>query len=335
MVMFFGLTNFLATFQMIMNTIFKREVALGWLSVYMDDIAIHTKPKPGETEGQYWTRHRQYTHHVLDILEQNDLYLKPEKCEFEKKEIEYLGVIVGQNTLHMDPKKLKGVADWPTSKNPTNVQQFLGFTSYYWYFVPNYSKIAWPLLNLTKKTIPWHWGKEQEEAFEELKSHMCHSPVLTQPNFKRKFYLQTDALAYGVGAVLSQEGEKSPSLAKCRKPTLHPTSYYSATFIPMKRNYDIYERELLAMMKFLEHWRPYLGWTKEPFTILTNHANLQYWKASKNLNWQTAQWHTDLQEYNYEIKHIPGKANIPADALSRPPNVTSLRDGFVSWTRIS
>ena len=99
MVMFFGLTNSSPTFQMIINTIFRRNVALGWLSVYMDDIAIHTKPKPGESEDQHKARHKQYTHHVLDILEQNDLYLKPEKCEFEKREIEYLGVIVGQNTL--------------------------------------------------------------------------------------------------------------------------------------------------------------------------------------------------------------------------------------------
>ena len=156
-----------------MNTIFWREVALGWLSVYMDDIAIHTKPKPGEMKEQHMAQHRQYTHHVLDILEQNDLYLKPEKCKFEKKEIEYLRVIVGQNTLRMDPKKLKGVADWPTPKNLTDVHQFLGFTGYYRYFVPNYSKIARPLLDLTKKTTPWHWGKEQIRAFEELKWRMC------------------------------------------------------------------------------------------------------------------------------------------------------------------
>jgi len=87
-----------------------------------------------------------------------------------------------------------------------------------------------------------------------------------------------------MGAVLSQEGKTSMSLAKCQKPILHPTAYYSAMFTPMERNYDIYERELLAMMKSLAHWRPYLGWTKEPFTILTDHTNLQYWKSPRNLN---------------------------------------------------
>ncbi len=112
-VMFFGLTNSPATFQMMMNTIFHTEVAQGWLSVYMDDIAIHTKCEKNEMEQQHLERHRLYTHHMLHKLEQNDLYLKPEKCDFEKKEIDYLGVIVGNGRIQMDPKKLKGVTDWP------------------------------------------------------------------------------------------------------------------------------------------------------------------------------------------------------------------------------
>jgi len=104
--MFFGLTNSPATFQMMMNTIFRQEVALGWLSVYMDDIAIHTKRRPDETEDKHQARHREYVHLVLDKLEENDLYLKPKKCDFKKKEIDYLGLIVGGNKLKMDPKKL-------------------------------------------------------------------------------------------------------------------------------------------------------------------------------------------------------------------------------------
>ena len=103
---------------------------------------------------------------------------------------------------------------------------------------------------------------------------MCKAPVLLQPDFNKKFYLQTDASAYGVGAVLSQEGNVTPSLAAHKKPILHPIAYFSATFTPTERNYDIYERELLAVMKALAHWRPYLGWTKHPFTIMTDHANL-------------------------------------------------------------
>src|SRR6266545_5516637 len=115
----------------------------------------------------------------------------------------------------MDPKKLKGVADWKPPTNPTEVQKFLGFTGYYRYFIPNYSKIARPLLDLTRKTQDWQWKEPQVKAFEELKTRMCASPILKQPNFHKKFYLQVDASAYSMGAVLSQEGEETtPSLAK-------------------------------------------------------------------------------------------------------------------------
>jgi hypothetical protein len=155
---------------------------------------------------------------------------------------------------------------------------------------------------------------------------MCSSPVLTQPDFERRFYLQANASAYGVGTILSQEGKTSPTLAKRTKLVTHPITYYSATFTPTERNYDIYECELLAIMKSLAHWRPYLGWTKEPFTILTDHANLQYWKSPCNLKRRTTRWHTDLQEYDYEIQHIPGKANIPVNALFRPPGADQGKD---------
>jgi hypothetical protein len=106
----------------------------------------------------------------------------------------------------------------------------------------------------------------------------------------------------------------------------NPVAYYSATFTPTERNYDIYERELLAVMKSLAHWRLYLRWAKEPFIIITNHANLQYWKSPQNLNRRTARWHADLQEYDYQIKYIPGNTNIPADALSRPSNANQGKD---------
>src|SRR5216684_4479390 len=130
----------------------RAELALGRLhSVYMDDLAVHTKRRAEETEEDHRRRHEEYVHIVLDILEENDLYLKPEKCAFEQKEIDYLGVIVGQGTLKMDPKKIQGVADWSPPTTVTEIRQFLGFTGYYRYFIPNYSKIARPLLDLTKK----------------------------------------------------------------------------------------------------------------------------------------------------------------------------------------
>ena len=101
---------------------------------------------------------------------------------------------------------------------------------------------------------------------------MCEKPVLQQSDFDKTFYLQTDALAYGMGAILSQEGEESTT----RKPKWHPITYYSATFTPTEQNYDIYEREFLGVKKALEHWQPYLIWTKQPFIIETDHENLTY-----------------------------------------------------------
>jgi hypothetical protein len=115
---------------------------------------------------------------------------------------------------------------------------------------------------------------------------MCSTPVLTQPDFNKKFYLQTDTSRYGMRAILLQEGDPetfTTTLVQQHKPVLHPIVYYSATFTPMEQNYNVYDRELLAIMKALVHWRQYLGWTKVPFTIMMDYANLQHWKSPQNL----------------------------------------------------
>jgi hypothetical protein len=140
---------------------------------------------------------------------------------------------------------------------------------------------------------------------------MINKLVLRQPNFTKLFFLLTDTSAYGVGAILSQEGESSTPNLK-----LHPVAYYSATFTQTEHNYDIYERELLAIIKAISHWQPYLIWTKEPFTILTDHANLLHWKSPRKLNHRTARWHGELQDYNFRLQHIPRKLHTAADALS-------------------
>jgi hypothetical protein len=210
----------------------------------MDNITIHTQPLPRETEVEHIKQHKWLIHQILDKLETNDLYLKPEKCKFLKREIDYLGVIIGNSILKMDPEKLQGIVDWKTPLTPIDIQTFLGFTGYYQYFILNYFRIARPLLELTRKATPWRWGTRQVTVFNKLKDRMCADPVLMQPNFKCKFYLQVNASAYSMGTILSQKGNLTPTLAK----------------------------------------HPYLGWTKEPFTILTEHTNLTYWKAPRNLN---------------------------------------------------
>ena len=299
-----------------------------YFTIYMDDGIIHTYKLPHETEEEHLARHREYVHTIFDILEENDLYLKPEKCLFEQQEIDYLGIIIGNGQIKMDPSKIKVVKTWPTPTNLTEIWAFLVFTSYYRYFIKGYSAIARPLLNLTKKGAVWHWGQLEQSTFKTLWQRVCDEPVLQQPNFNKQFYLQTDTSAYRLEAVLSQEGGTSHShhQTPSTKPVLHPVAYYSAIFTPTERNYDIYERELLAVMKSLSHWRPYLGWTKEPFIIWTNHANLQYWKSPRNLNCCTTRWHADLQEYDFQIEYIPGKTNVPSDFLSRPPTADRGKD---------
>jgi RNase H-like domain found in reverse transcriptase/Reverse transcriptase (RNA-dependent DNA polymerase) len=314
-VMFFRLTNSPATFQTMMNSIFSEEIAECWITIYMDDMVIHTKKKENETGLQHTLRHRSYVCRILTKLLKHNLFLKPEKCTFEQPSIEFLGVRVSEGMVHMDDVKVEKVRKWLPPSNVTEVHKFLGFTGYYRYFIKDYSKIAKPLLHLTHNMTPWRWDNEQQQAFKMLHNWMCQQPVLKQPDFTKPFAVFTDALAYGVGAILSQEGGPNGQ----NQTKHHPITYYSATFTETEWNYDVYDRELLAIMKAITHWCPYLIWTKEPFKIFTDHANLLHWKSPCKLNRRTARWHGELQDYNFTLHHVPGKNHMAADALSRPP----------------
>jgi hypothetical protein len=161
---------------------------------------------------------------------------------------------------------------------------------------------------------------------------MCRKPILRQPDYNDPFFLATDASAYGVGAVLSQEGETNP---RTKKPTQHPIAYYSSTFIPAEQNYDIYERELLAVLKSLEHWRPHLAATEIPVTVLTDHANLTFWKNPRKVNRRVARWFATLQDYNLRIKHVPGKLHAAPDMLSRCPDADKGEEDNQNLTLLS
>jgi Reverse transcriptase (RNA-dependent DNA polymerase) len=159
--MFFRLTNSPATFQTMMNSIFSKEIAEQWLTVYMNNMAIHMKKEAGETKLQHILCHRSYVSRVLAKLLENNLFLKPEKCTFEQLSIEFLGVRVSEGTVHMDDVKVEKVHKWLPPTNVTEVHKFLGFTGYYRYFIKDYSKIAKPLLLLTHNSTPWQWNNEQ------------------------------------------------------------------------------------------------------------------------------------------------------------------------------
>jgi hypothetical protein len=309
MVMFFGLTNYPAMFQTMMDMIFCKQIMRGTLTVYMDDIAVHTKQKPEESEEQHLKCHRELVREMLTILCKHDLYLNIKKCQFEQTEVDYLGVCVGGKRISLEVAKVEKVKDWKPPRNAMEVRRFLGFTGYYRYFIKGYSQIARPLLDLTKKTTSWHWDDDQQKAFDELKTRMCNRPILMNPDPSKTFYLQTDASSTEAGVVLTQKVKGSK---KCKL-----VVYFLCIFLPAESNYDIYEKEFLAVIKAIENWRAHLIWTEKPFIIKTDHKNLTYWKEPKKLTGRTARWHKKLQDYNFKIVHITGRTNRPADALSR------------------
>src|ERR1700676_4984121 len=180
-VMFFGLTNSPATFQTMMNAIFRKEIATGDVIIYMDDILIATT---GSLK-----YHCSKVAQVLQKLRENDLFLKPEKCHFHKKEVEYLGVIVGKGQVKMDPIKVQGIADWPTPTNVSELRSFLGFGNYYKDFIEAYSTITRPLHDLTKKATQWLWDKPQRTAFEFLKMLFTSYPILRNPDSAKRYIL--------------------------------------------------------------------------------------------------------------------------------------------------
>jgi hypothetical protein len=156
-VMFFGLTNSPATFQTMMNTIFRDLIDGGNVTIYMDDIAIHTGPKERESHEEHLTRHRALVRQVLERLQKNDLHLNPKKCTFEQDHLDFLGVRVANGVVEMEQAKVDKVKDWIRPRNVREVRKFLGFTGYYRHFIKDYSKVACPLLDLTKQATPWHW----------------------------------------------------------------------------------------------------------------------------------------------------------------------------------
>jgi len=172
--MFFGLTNSPATFQMMMNDIFRELIDEGVVFFYMDDILIFSSQMKEE--------HHTIVVQVLDILHRHRLYLKAEKCTFRQPTVEYLGLILSEGRVEMDPVKVAGVRDCLTPRNITKVQSFIGFINFYWQFIQDFSHIAKPLHQLTKRGEVWKWARYEWKAFEELKQLITSTPILVQPD---------------------------------------------------------------------------------------------------------------------------------------------------------
>jgi hypothetical protein len=267
LVMYFGLTNSPATFQTMMNEIFQDLITEGVVSVYLDDILIFTDSLE---------EHRRITCLVLDRMREHKLYLRPEKCEFEKTKIEYLGVIISHNKVEMDPVKIAGVADWPTPSNKKEVQSFVGFVNFYRRFIPGFSHHARALFDLTMKDVRFIWGLPQEDSFMKLKELITSAPVLVLPNDDLPFRLEADGSGIATGAVLSQQQVDDNAW--------HPVAFLSKALNPVEQNYEIHDTEMLAIIRGLEEWRHYLEGARHPVEIWTDHKNLEYFRVAQKLN---------------------------------------------------
>lgn len=296
-VMPFGLCNAPATFERLMERVLVGLLGDACL-VYLDDIIVM---------GRNFTEHVSNLRKVFTRIREANLKLSPKKCTFFKEEVAYLGHIISSNGVRTDPEKIKAVQEWPIPANKTDVRSFLGLCAYYRRFVKNFSDIAKPLHRLTEDKRIFAWDSECDQAFIRLKEHLCTSPILGYPNREGRFIVDTDASNTGIGGVLSQEqGEREVVIA-----------YFSKSLSKPERNYCVTRKELLAVVKTLQHFNKYL--VGRQFTLRTDHAALKWLLQFKNPEGQVARWLEQLQEYNFTTEHRSGRTHLNADALSRRP----------------
>ncbi|XP_073688511.1 uncharacterized protein [Garra rufa] len=219
------------------------------------------------------------------------------------------GYIVSSEGMRMDPEKVKAVVDWPSPDSRKALQRFLGFANFYRRFIRNFSQLAAPLTALTSPRTTFRWSDAAEAAFANLKSRFVSAPILVTPDPSRQFVVEVDASEVGVGAVLSQ---RSPADDK-----MHPCAFFSHRMSPAETNYDIGNRELLAVKLALEEWRHWLEGSGVPFIVWTDHKNLEYIRTAKRLNSRQARWALFFGRFDFTLSYRPGSKNIKPDSLSR------------------
>ncbi|CAM4608181.1 unnamed protein product [Leuciscus chuanchicus] len=292
----FGLFGAPATFQRLMDRILRPHAA--YAAAYLDDIIIYS----GD-----WQRHMQHLRAVLKTLRRAGLTANPKKCAVGRVEVRYLGFHLGHGQVRPQIDKTAAVATCPRPKTKKEVRQFLGLAGYYRRFVPNYSDLASPLTDLTKKEVPdtVPWTEQCQQAFTQLKAALCGGPLLHAPDFSLPFILQTDASDRGMGAVLSQEveGEERPVLYISRKLSKRETMYSTI------------EKECLAIRWAVLTLRYYL--LGREFTLCSDHAPLQWLHRMKDTNARITRWYLALQPFKFQVIHRPGAQMAVADFLSR------------------
>ncbi|KAG7671663.1 hypothetical protein KSW81_003791 [Nannochloris sp. 'desiccata'] len=300
-VMPFGLTNAPATFQKLMNSIFADSMEK-FLVVYLDDILIFSKTAE---------EHDKHIRYVLDRLREHQLHAGLQKCRFFQTEIEFVGYLLTAEGIHMLPKKVDAILNWPVPTTASQVKSFLGLATFYRHFVEHFAHKAIPLYQITRKNQIFTWLPRHQEAFEQLKLALTTAPVLAPPDFNLPFEIHTDASDFAAGAVLSQEGN-------------HPIAFLSHVFKPAELNYSTYDKEFLAIILALRAWRHYIH--GHPTTVYTDHQALISIQTQTFVNRRHNRYLQFLAEFGNDliIKYKPGRSNVVADALSRIPNLNSI-----------
>ena len=223
-----------ATFQTIMNEILQDLINTGKVASFIDNIIIEMEEEEGHDE----------LVEVVRRLAENNLYVKPKKCKWKVKKVGFLGVVIGPERIKMKEEKVKGVLDWLTPKCVKDVQKFLGLANYYCQFIQGFISIARPLHNMVKKDQKWEWTKRQKRVFKDLKEKFTRKPVLAALDLDRKMRIEVDTLDYATGEILSME---------CKDRRWRPVAYLSKSLNEMERNYEIHDKEMLAVIRGLEN----------------------------------------------------------------------------------
>jgi len=291
----YGLTGAPATFQRLLDRLIGLEME-PFAFVYLDDIVIVT---PTFEEHMIWLRK------VLDRITSAGLTVNPDKCEFCRSQVRYLGFIVQREGLTVDPEKTRPILEYPAPRNIKQLRRFLGMSSWYRRFIPQFATLSEPLTRLLKKGKRWGWGDEQVRAFDRIREHLMAAPTLSCPNFEIPFVLQTDASSVGLGAVLTQtvEGEEKV------------IAFASRALADPEKKYSVTEQECLAVVWAIQKFRPYLEGYR--FTVVTDHSSLRWLHNLKNPTGRLARWVLELLEYDYEVIHRKGALHHVPDALSR------------------
>ena len=292
----FGLANAPAEFQRTMQTVLGEMIGQ-FVMVYLDDIVVYSKSEQ---------EHEEHLRRVFDALEQNGLKLKASKCTFSAPSVELLGYIVSAEGIKCNPDKTDAIANLQVPETVKEVRSFLGMAGYYRQCVPQFAKVAAPLVRLTKKHARFTWGPEQQKSFETLKELLVSSRVMAHPDTSKPYKLYTDACDYAIGAILVQEDEHGME---------RPIQYVSKQLAGAQLNWATIEKEAYAVVHALTKLRPYLYGAE--FVIYTDHKPLKSLFLSEVKNTKIQRWAVLIAEYGAPIEYRKGAHNIRADMLSR------------------